>query len=658
MYYLSILTCLFAVQARNEPLGEAPDVERASEQSRGIAMLVGWFQRGHGCTEVWQWFYASEKSQGKGNADKEQFNCTFLACMSYLLRRVDVSQFVKNTGEDVIQNADEKLRKKWAFFKEMLADSAFNDLLRRKWTEFDMVAASIETVDQARRVLQTIEGLLWQKWDEFKRDARSKSTGKPKEKEGMNSSEKFQTYLNRTKETVQKLTQKIKTTWTRVKNLSSDFLAKHKPLKKIEDVGKKMQGSLKSLTNTIKSHLQEIKQKIRRGKKTLFKHGPWERAHGKAKNHKCKKNKHSCKDHHKFASTKRRHFAATKRDRHSSRSSNRRDFKNRPHHKQSSEYEEGFEDFWRQAPFTPDDIVPEDFFEGNRREQRKQKQRFRKMHGRVERFNEELLYSMDDDDIEEMWDDFRKLRSDFDDVEEQPDRLRMWLVCQTRWWKSRFHRKHRDERKIVNGCQRQLLPWQMSVLCSHHLWCHGSGEKKCEKKFKPGHFCKAHAVMVGNTRGAEASVGEEEHSGHRVVQKAPVSSSSKDVVVPNGDERELLPSAIAVENDTNSMWYLRQLKRQVDARSRDDNVEWYWSRVEDLESRHHDSSWYIRSMTGRRNPPTGKDRQRSGGSNWMFKRANVRDFQREMPWYMKRAQNREERHFDVIPDKMEDWGGK
>ena len=645
--------------ARNELLGETHDAQRASEPNRGIARLMEWLQHGYCSTDFWQWFTSSEKSQDNGNADKEQFNPTFFACTSYLLRRVDVSQRVKTTAGDVIQNADAKLRKKWAFLKETVTDSAFNDLLRRKWTEFDKVAASTETVRQARRVLETIEGLLWQKWVEFKGDTRSKSTGKPKEKEGVNSSEKFQTYLNRTKETVQKLTQKIKTTWTRVKNLSSDFLAKHKPLKKIQDVGKKMQGSLKSLTKTIKSHLLEIKQKIRRGKTNLFKHGPWERAaHGKEKNHKCKKNKHGCKDHHnKFASTKRREFAATKRD--SGRSANKRDFKNqnRPHHKQSSEYEGGFEDFWRQAPFTPDEIIPEDFFEGNRREQRKQKQRFRKMNGRVERFNEELLYSMDDDDIEEMWDDFRKLRSDFDDVEEQPDRLRMWLVCQTRWWKSRFHRKHRDERKIVNGCQRQLLPWQLSVLCSHHLWC--GGQKKCEKKFKPGHFCKAHTVMVRDRRRAEAVVGEEEHSGHRVVQKVPVSSPDKDVVVTNGDEHELLPSAIAAENDTSSMWYLKQLKRQVDARSRDNNVGWYWSRAEDLESRQHDSSWYIHSMKGRRNPPPGDvDRQCSGGLNWMFKRANVRDFQREMPWYMKRAQNREERHFDVIPDKMENWGGK
>ena len=647
------MACLFSGPATAKPEVEIPGVQHGSEQSRRIARLVEWFQHGHGCTKWWQWFYAPEKPH------KEQFNPTFFACASYLLRPVDVSQWFKNTAGDIIQNADAKLRKKWTFLKETVTDSAFNDLLRRKWMEFDMIAASTETVDQARRVLETIQGLLWQKWGGFKRDVRSKSTGKPKEKEGVNSSEKFQTYLNRTKETVQKLTQKIKTTWTRVKNLSSDFLAKHKPLKKIQDVGKKMQGSLKSLTKTIKSHLQEIKQKIRRGKKNLFKHGPWERAaHGNGKKHKCKKNKHGCKDHHnKFASTKRREFAATKRD--SGRSANRRDFKNqnRPHHKQSSEYEGGFEDFWRQAPFTPDEIIPEDFFEGNRREQRKQKQRFRKMNGRVERFDEELLYSMDDDDIEEMWDDFRKLRSDFDDVEEQPDRLRMWLVCQTRWWKSRFHRKHRDERKIVNGCQRQLLPWQLSVLCSHHLWC--GGQKKCEKKFKPGHFCKAHTVMVRDRRRAEAVVGEEEHSGHRVVQKVPVSSPDKDVVVTNGDEHELLPSAIAAENDTSSMWYLKQLKRQVDARSRDNNVGWYWSRAEDLESRQHDSSWYIRSMKGRRNPPPGDvDRQCSGGSNWMFKRANVRDFQREMPWYMKRAQNREERHFDVIPDKMENWGGK
>ena len=95
------------------------------------------------------------------------------------------------------------------------------------------------------------------------------------------------------------------------------------------------------------------------------------------------------------------------------------------------------------------------------------------------------------------------------------------------------------------------------VLASSLVW----RQKKCEKKFKPLHFCKAHAVMLRDRRRAEAVVGEEEHFGHRVVQKLPVSSPDKDVVVTNGDEHELLPSAIAAENDTSSMWYLKQLKR-------------------------------------------------------------------------------------------------
>ena len=659
--------------------GETTDVQQEPDQTKRLAALQEWLQHERGCSQLWR-FYSTDPPNDRDTADSDQFNASFFTCVSYLLRQVDMSQLLKDTARYIVQDTEVELQKKWAFFKTMLTDSAFSDSLRRKWEEFEAAAASTET-DKARSLVDTIRGLLQQKWEEFHLDAGSSSKTKDQDgKTGANSSEKFQTYLNRTKETVDKLTQKIKSTWSRVKNLSSEFLAKHEPMKKIEQVGKKMQGSLKSLTKTIKTQLQEIKQKIRRGKKMLFK--PWKNGGKQHKGHKCRKGKRCREDREKFASTKRRHFGETKHDRIQRRSSERRQFRSRPHHKQrqSAEHEENYEDFWRMAPFTPDDVVPEDFFEGNRREQRKQKQRLRKMLGRWHQFNEEMLYSMDDDDIEEMWEDFRKLKDDFDDVKEHPDRLRMWLVCQTRWWKSRFHRKHRDENKIVNGCQRQLMPWQISVLCSQRLWCHGSHEKKCHRKFKAGPFCMLHAA-----KSAEESHRAEESpniDGKRAdgyfrdeVAHEPLGfTAGKDKVINEDVKLQVLHSA-TLENDTvveiveesvsgessdgDSVWYLRRMKRHVDADGGKRSVEWYWGRVEDRASHHHDSSWYIRSMRGRRDvlPRYEHGRRCNTDPKWQFKRASERQFQRDLPWYLRRAESREEHHFDIVQGKLDDWGG-
>ena len=660
--------------------GETADVQQERDQTKRLAALQEWLQHERGCSQLWH-FYSKDPPNDRETADSDQFNASFFMCVSYLLRQVDMSQLLKDTARYIVQDTEVELQKKWAFFKTMLTDSAFSNLLRRKWEEFEAVAASTETVDKARSLVDTIRGLLQQKWEEFHLDAGSSFKTKDKDgKTGANSSEKFQTYLNRTKETVDKLTQKIKSTWSRVKNLSSEFLAKHEPMKKIEQVGRKMQGSLKSLTKTIKTQLQEIKQKIRRGKKMLFK--PWKKGGNKHKGHKCRKGKHCQEDRERFASTKRRHFGETKHDRIQRRSLERRQFRSRPHHKQrqSAEHEENYEDFWRMAPFTPDDVVPEDFFEGNRREQRKQKQRLRKMLGRLHQFNEEMLYSMDDDDIEEMWDDFRKLKDDFDDVKEKPDRLRMWLVCQTRWWKSRFHRKHRDENKIVNGCQRQLMPWQISVLCSQQLWCHGSREKKCHRKFKAGPFCMLHAAMSAEEshRAEESPKIDRKHADgyfREEVTHEPLGfTAGKDKVINEDVKLQLLTSA-TLENDTvveiveesvrgessdrDSVWYLRRMKRHVDEDSGKRSVEWYWARVEDRESRHHDSSWYIRSMRGRRDvlPRYERGGRCNTDPKWLFKRASERQFQRDMPWYLRRAENREEHHFDIVQGKLDDWGG-
>lgn len=61
---------------------------------------------------------------------------------------------------------------------------------------------------------------------------------------------------------------------------------------------------------------------------------------------------------------------------------------------------QNYEEFWRRSGFDPDDVLHDGFFEGNQREWRKHQREVKKLHGRLERLNEDVLYSLDDDDIE------------------------------------------------------------------------------------------------------------------------------------------------------------------------------------------------------------------------------------------------------------------
>lgn len=155
-------------------------------------------------------------------------------------------------------------------------------------------------------------------------------------------------------------------------------------------------------------------------------------------------------------------------------------------HKQtesSSSSHQRYEEFWRWNHFDPDDFLQEGFFEDNQREWHKHQKRLRKINGRIQRLTEEILLSMDDDDIEDIYEDIDDFADDVED-REIPEQLRTWLSCQTRWWRSRVHRKHRNE-DLVKGCGQQLMHWQLRVLCKEK-----SGVRN-QKHYDYDRFCKA-----------------------------------------------------------------------------------------------------------------------------------------------------------------------
>lgn len=156
-------------------------------------------------------------------------------------------------------------------------------------------------------------------------------------------------------------------------------------------------------------------------------------------------------------------------------------------HKQteSSSSHQRYEEFWRWNHFDPDDFLQEGFFEDNQREWHKYQKRLRKINGRIQRLTEEILLSMDDDDIEDIYEDIDDFADDIED-REIPEQLRTWLSCQTRWWRSRVHRKHRNE-DLVKGCGQQLMHWQLRVLCKEK-----SGKRLWnQERYNYDRFCKA-----------------------------------------------------------------------------------------------------------------------------------------------------------------------
>lgn len=144
-------------------------------------------------------------------------------------------------------------------------------------------------------------------------------------------------------------------------------------------------------------------------------------------------------------------------------------FEQKPHHKEK-QATDAYSEFWKQADFTPEEYLPDDFFEGNQREWKNYQHRFNQMHGRLRHLNAEILVDMEDDDLDDLYDDLDDLQDDLEDEVDVPERLMAWLTCQLRWWKSRIHRKNGSENPLM-GCARNLMKWQLHVSCHHASDC-------------------------------------------------------------------------------------------------------------------------------------------------------------------------------------------
>ena len=212
--------------------------------------------------------------------------------------------------------------------------------------------------------------------------------------------------VNQTKETVTKLTKKINQTWEKVKDVSG-----HVANKVVSDVVPVVKENVEKLTGKVQHGWDTVKKKVQTG----------------LLNKKGKKNKHKRKEDHvkgeRPSETKRGMSEEDLKQYHGDPYKNdlqtgfdetvftqtSHQFEHKPEHKQKTSdihVEKAPQNkFWDKVGFNPDVLLHDDFFEGNERKWRKHQKVLKKLHGRINRLNEDVLHDMDDDDIEDLYED-------------------------------------------------------------------------------------------------------------------------------------------------------------------------------------------------------------------------------------------------------------
>ena len=364
----------------------------------------------------------------------------------------DLAQFSHNTVDNLTQFLSNQMH----FIQNMTKDDNFAKVMKEKWSDLKAIldTPSVNGAkDKARKLYSDIYDAISDKFRQFKttgssrdeesvsendepipendepvpeRDERkaadeSENTEIPKEESILNKG------INKTKETVHKLTQKINETWNQVK---------HIPGKITETVMPKVSEKVEKLAQKVDKGWQHVKNKVHDGWFTNNK------GHATRRHDTKHKHGHNHRRHMPVDARKQYHgdpyWNAAEMDDDESQNYPKPNlksekFENKPDHKQrqSTTHPDSkkYEEFWSSVGFDPDDILHDGFFEGNDRKWRKHQKKLKKLHGKIQKLNEEILHDMEDDDIEDLYDDLEELEDDIDD-DLQPATLKTWLSCQ------------------------------------------------------------------------------------------------------------------------------------------------------------------------------------------------------------------------------------
>ncbi len=602
-------------------------------------------------------------------ADTSKKSWSYLNLLTEPWKDSDWAELVASLG---VHNLTEALHRHLAFLHNVTSDVDFSTILNNKWKDVQLMENANDAAKHAREgvenIVQEVQAGLVDRWRQFQRHAnvselqqRLESYGKilnqTKDKiTNTTAVERFQGLFNRTKENVATLGKKVSKTWKKVQNLSKKILKKNKTLRKfgdtvqknIQEFGMKLQQGWDSITEQFKQtgwlspSTSDDKHKTAEARKP-----PKKMAKGKGKPKPAPQQQHST-----FANIP----AVDVND--LSSQVHGQNFERRPHHKQKqsrADDNQEYVEFWEKSSFNPDDFLYEGFFEGNNREWHKQQKRLRKLYGRLQQLNEDIFLTMDDDDMEEMYEDWEDVEDEFEDQDYQPEQLKTWLTCQVRWWKSRMHRKHSQDEDLIKSCGRMLMRWQLKATCRPRH-CAQKG-KRCKNRgasnsrdssFVDSARCEyllatvmMNSVSDGdNTKpgatGASWIVPEQQQHDRNDQTEEIIHFDGGSVENENSAYGRLLDSAWVPAEDENvtatdvewssedhndaGLWETSEESAvpdtQPDLSDVGGRAQWLFERAEDRESHHHDATW-------------------------QFHRVGQREFERNKPWYYKRADDRE-----------------
>ena len=373
----------------------------------------------------------------------------------------------------------------------------------------------------------------------------------------------FRQYMNRTLEIVSQLSHTVQTTLDRVRTLPEELFAENKTAKKI---GRKMTEAVSKLNSKVQSGWRHVASKFEAVRKKWFGYIESKMCKQKKREEQIKRAKNNGND-EKYRGKPFVELDEKVEDEKRS-------------YKQTETAPTGKEEGQYGSQKHSDDLLHssqlDDFFEDNHRAWRQHNnRRLRKIGERIERLNEEVFLSMDDDDIEDIYDDLKDVGEDIEEREKSDD-LRTWMSCQLRWWKTRIHRKHRVE-DLVKGCGRQLMHWQLRVLCKQQM------QYKLASTLPYYHPCSAvmSPLKPKISHHKEQLPYDGPFNRLRFSQSAGSFEKIEDLMLKN-------------MSCLDAGWYLRRVQDREDRRQL--SPQWYFDRVEDRKFSRGDANWYVRAM--------------------------------------------------------------
>lgn len=369
-------------------------------------------------------------------------------------------------------------------------------------------------------------------------------------------------YMNKTLETVSQLSHTVQTTLDRMKTLPEELFADNKTAKKI---GRKLTEAVSKLNSKVQSGWKHVASKFKDMRRKWFGYSESKKMckHKRTEQHK-KHMPSKIKSGGKFPG---RHFPEPS----GKVEDKRQSYKQTKPGKQEGEYSsrKHAEDLSRWSQL-------DDFFEDNHRAWRQHNsRRLRKIGAGIGRLNEDMFLSMDDDDVEDIYEDLKDVGEEMEKRDQSED-LRTWMSCQLRWWKTRIHRKHRAE-DLVKGCGRQLMRWQLRVLCKQR------NVEKVASTLPYSRLCDTPMVLL--------KPGPDDHRKHPY--NTPHADTPQD---PRSfvTAEDLTKTAITNDTCSDGEWYFRRVQDREDRRQL--SPQWYFDRVDDRHFSRGDANWYVRAM--------------------------------------------------------------